>query len=35
MKKVSKVLLVVLAVLATALVWSGVSIREALTAVGF
>jgi hypothetical protein len=35
MKKVSNALLVVLAILLTALMWSGVSIREALTAIGF
>jgi hypothetical protein len=35
MKKVSKALLVMLAVVVTLLVWSGVSIRDALIAIGF
>jgi hypothetical protein len=35
MKKVSKALLVTLAVLVTALMWSGVSVRDVLTAIGF
>jgi hypothetical protein len=35
MKKVSKALLVTLAVLVTALIWSGVSVRDVLTAIGF
>jgi hypothetical protein len=33
--KVSKALLIMLAIVVTALMWSGVSIREALTAIGF
>jgi hypothetical protein len=35
MKNVSKVLLVILAVVVTVLMWSGISIRDALTAIGF
>jgi hypothetical protein len=34
MKKVSKVLLVILAVVVTVLMWSGISIRDALNALG-
>jgi hypothetical protein len=35
MKKVSKALLVLLAVVVTTLMWSGISIRDALRAIGF
>ena len=34
MKKVSKVLLVILAVVVTVLMWSGISIRDVLNALG-